>query len=134
MNQEYADITSRLGRPLWWDEVGVPRYWPFQPSLCNNIYADEVCLLRIGCQGCEEEFLVAMSWDRTDGILYKHPTLTERVEAKMIHYGDPPHHDDPAGNTENCEDYEVVEFWVRDRVKWSGWQRAPELEIVLQEE
>jgi len=41
MHTEYADITSRLGEPLWWDDVCAPRYEPFQPYLCNDIYADE---------------------------------------------------------------------------------------------
>lgn len=33
MKASYDDIISRLGRPLWWDEHGVPRYDKFQPEL-----------------------------------------------------------------------------------------------------
>lgn len=133
MNQEYKDIISRLGAPLWWDECSVPRYEAFTPDQCNDIYADEVCLLEIGCQHCGEKFLVAVSWDRTDGILQNYPTLTGRVKAGLIHWGDPPLHN-CIGDTESCDDLRVIEFWVKDRINWDGWQRVPELEGELQAE
>ena len=130
MNQEYADLISRLGPPLWWDEYSVPRYVSFAPSMCNNIYADEACLLKIACQNCGQTFLVAMSWSRMDGMLRDRPRLSETIRAGWIHWGDPPYHEDPAGNTENCEDLRVMEFWQKERF---DWERMPELEIVLQD-
>jgi len=131
MNQEYYDIISRLGPPLWWDEHSVPRYDPFDPGLCNNIYASEACLLEIGCQSCDERFLVAMSWSIYDEMLHGLHALSLKIERGLIHWGDPPYHYDLAGSTENCIDLRVVEFWKRDR---GDWYRVPELEIELEDE
>ena len=110
MNQEYHDITSRLGKPLWFDECGVPRYDPFTPRLCNDIYTDEAVLLEIACQGCYERFKVAMSRNQLERLRIAHArgeslvpaakgeayTLRDEIKDRTIHYGDPPHHDDPA--------------------------------------
>ena len=52
MLHHYRDITDKLGRPEWWDEVGAPRYCKFSPTETNNIYCDEVALLEIACQNC----------------------------------------------------------------------------------
>lgn len=62
MLEDYQDIIKRLGKPLWWDEVGCPRYEEFQPDMCNDIYAEEVLLMLIACQQCERQYKVAMSW------------------------------------------------------------------------
>jgi hypothetical protein len=182
--------------PLWWDENGVPRFDTHHPGLCPDIYADEVALLRIACQGCEREFLVQMSAcamsamaahaRETHGAIAKlldetltlgidsaHEyfgvpaiarmrairkelaerrsmqthTLAELVTTGAIHYGDPPSVGCcPAGDTMNCEDLAVVEFWRRgwdqtkaaDGVpladilhKMNTWHRVTELEIPL---
>jgi hypothetical protein len=129
MRQEYADIVSRLGPPLWWDEYSAPRYEPFDPRMCNNIYASEACLLEIACQQCGETFMVAASSDKYSEAIEGHPAMSVEIRGGWIHWGDPPFHD-CVGSTMNCEDLRVVEFWSRDRL---DWQRVPELEVVLQD-
>ena len=103
-------------QPLWWDENGVPRYKAHHPSLCPNIYATEVVLLRISCQSCDVEFEVQMSWSQSSEIMalaratevirratgirvhvgdgmIKSRSLAELVKDGSIHYGDPPRHE-----------------------------------------
>lgn len=145
MNQHYPDLIDKLGEPMWWDERGVPRYLPFRPGLLNDIYAREAVLLKISCQGCGREFIVADSYSAVDIVLDKARTLTERVKDKSIHWGDPPNINCcGAGPTMNCEDLDVLEFWrrhhneylgddgiVMDNEKYFRWKRIPELEIHL---
>jgi hypothetical protein len=66
-------------------------------------------------------------------------SLTMRVKDGAIHYGDPPRHEHGqgridiggtcAGDTMNCWDLKVMEFWTRE--KTHSWRRVPELEIDL---
>ena len=129
MLHNYPDIIERLGKPLWWDEVGCPRYDEFKPNLTNNIYAREVILLEIACANCDRKMLVAMSWCPLlplDGC----PSLRSRVTDKTVHYGDPPCFDCSCGATENCTDFRVVQFWQRANFEWS---RVPELEVDIEE-
>jgi len=123
--QDYKDITNRLGEPMWWDEAGVPRYFPFHPSYVNNIYATQVALLEIACQSCGTRFHVAMS----TGPLDAYP-LEEPVRRGFIHYGDPPNYGCcVSGPSMNCEDLRVLQFWTREFPV--TWERHPELEIAL---
>jgi hypothetical protein len=124
MNQAYEDITKRLGPPLWWDEYSVPRYDPFRPELCNDIYAIEACLLEIACQNCGERFLVAASHSINDE-MRGYARLIDRIGTGDMAWGDPPIHDDPSGNTESSDALAVVEFWTRAKGEWA---RVPELE------
>lgn len=146
MNQHYPDLIDKLGQPFWWDECGVPRYLPFDTSLLNNIYAEQAALMRIACQGCGRECLVAMSWGMMDKVVnpYSVP-LEDLVKDKSIHYGDPPNYGCCSGGpTMNCEDLAVLEFWKRnhkeyvgddgivtDNEKYFEWRRLPDLEVKL---
>jgi hypothetical protein len=128
MLASYDDIRDRIpDPPLWYDENGVPRYESHHPKFCPNIYADEVILLEIECQACHERFMVQMCsgrWRFRDGTL---AWVTFKPDGclRAPHYGDPPRHDRCAGDTMNCDDLRVVEFWER----WPDeWQRVPELE------
>ena len=47
--------------PRWWDAHGTPRFCDHHPQHSADIYATEVALLRISCQGCGHEFLVQMT-------------------------------------------------------------------------
>ena len=67
MKQDYSDITAKLGKPLWWDEAGCPRYEPFQPCMANDFYAREVALLRVACQNCQAEHIVCASLHQEAG-------------------------------------------------------------------
>jgi hypothetical protein len=105
----YEDILRRVNTPpKWWDDRGTPRFDLHTPSQCPDIYAKEVCLLRVACQCCRKEFDVQMHYDSVhlDEFIEACPTGTreERLEiaksgplayfvrTKKIHYGDPPHH------------------------------------------
>lgn len=142
MNQEYRDITSRLGEPLWYDECGVPRYDPFAPDMCNDIYADEAALLEIACQDCGARFRVAMAMgqmDRAQGAMARGDdvalmmadpsyTLSGLISHGTIHYGDPPCHG-CVGDTMNCEDIRVLEYWHRGQDTEHEWRREEGMEI-----
>ena len=127
MKQGYFDIIHRMiSGPLWWDEVGCPRYDSFDPDLANNIYAHEVVLLNIACQGCGRMFLVCMSWDSSSA----GKSLKDRIASGGIHYGDPPNRGCCVGGaTINSECHRVVEFWER-RGEFQ-WVRDRRFEISL---
>lgn len=139
MLARYEDIRKRIKEePKWFDSNGVPRYDDFHPDLSPNIYAEEVCLLKIKCQECQQEFLVEMNWSRMELVIneYSRP-LSERIKDKSIHYGDPPRHREEdsncsAGDTMNCDDVEVVQFWKQEG-KFLDWKRKKKLEIKLGE-
>jgi len=93
MHQSYRDIRDRIAEPpTWFDSDGVPRYGPFDPSMSPNIYADEVALLRIACQACQEQFLVEMhsSWRFNDNNGYSRRVMLSDRGVGNLHYGDPP--------------------------------------------
>jgi hypothetical protein len=121
MHSNYEDIRSRIPEePTWYDANGVPRYGPFKPEMCPNIYAHTVVLLRIECQYCKREFSVEMHDEVFAPI--KHP--------KNLHYGDPPVHECVGGgDTQNCDDLAVLEVWHREGI--GEWVRFPELEGLI---
>lgn len=161
MKHEYPDLIALANRlatapvavhdrapettPQWFDENGVPRFWPHDPKLCPCIYAHEVVLLEISCQACGQRFKVQMSTSSTDMLrhhmMFKdttdHPyrNLAAQVKDGSIHYGDPPRHDDNqncgAGATMNCNDLRVLEFWKNDESTDHEFKRVPELEVKL---
>ena len=121
MKPKYNDILSRISSvPLWYDSNGVPRFDPFRPDLCSNIYADEIILLKIQCQECHESFLVEMHSSKSNDLqsLEYKVIHFERYIMNPIHYGDPPRHNDCVGNTMNAESLQIVEFWKRNRFDW----------------
>lgn len=124
MKQEYDDITSRLGDPLWWDENGVPRYEPFSPRHNANIYADECALVEIACQACGHCFMVGLSSGPLGSPLHR------RILDHAVHYGDPPNYGCcGSGPTMNSEPVKVVEYWRREHV--GEWQRDGKFEVDL---
>jgi hypothetical protein len=133
MLADYADIRRRIPEPpLWFDSDGVPRYDPFHPEMCPNIYADEVALFEIECQSCGERFLVEGHGDKMDYILRNRKPLSERVADWC--YGDPPRHGGvncPAGDTMTSIPVRCVEFWRKSRTVFD-WVRVPDLEIALE--
>ena len=126
MHEGYKDIRSRLGEPLWWDDRAVPRYDPFVPQLAASVYADEVALLLIACQGCRRTFAVAATsaWPGLRG------TLLKSIREQPWCWGDPPNVECcPAGPTMNSEALAVLEYWVRDAKH--DWERMREYEGLL---
>lgn len=131
MLESYEDIRSRIPEePQWWDEHGVPRYAPFHPRHCANIYADEAVLLLIACQNCRALFRVAMSFHSVPRRAEVGLVLAEHIKNGTIHYGDPPNTGccDP-GASMNCEDLAVLEYWRRSKFEW---EREPGLERTLE--
>jgi len=146
MNASYEDIRKKIKEePLWFDTNGVPRYDKFHPSLSPNIYADEVILLEIACQRCGVRFEVEMNGENFKRLLMGEPvpSFTEKVrkfreekaEFSHIHYGDPPFHG-CVGDTMNCIDLRVLQFWKRSRSNRSffRWMRIKNYEIKLEDE
>lgn len=135
MNHHYNDIRSRIAEPpRWYDENATPRYCAFSPDETANIYADEVAFFRIACQNCGCTFDVCMSWTTFQGVIQRVQRLSEQIEARAIHYGDPPNVSCcPAGPTMNSIPLRVLEFWRRAPITPDGpdWERVPALEVVL---
>lgn len=129
MRHYYKDILHRIpDDPKWWDEYAVPRFDAFSPRDCANIYAREICLLLIECQGCRHEFHVCLSrsaWETIDTTI----SLATLVVDHDVHYGDPPNIECcPAGPTMNSVTRRVLEFW---RHPVGEWERAHDLEIEI---
>ena len=143
MNAEYEDIRSRITEPpLWFDERAVPRYGKFHPRHLANIYASEGVLMDIACQGCGQRFQVALSFlnlshDMTEWAYDEHnnriDTLAGLIQARKIHYGDPPNvRCCEAGPVMNSIPKRVIEYWRRE-MGGRDWERDPSLEIDLKD-
>ena len=134
MHCAYKDITSKLGKPLWWDERAVPRYSAFSPEDVANIYAREVALVEISCQHCDFRFPVAFSWSSSEmanGMPF--PSISERIIKKEIQYRDPPNYSDgccPSGACSMSNPVKVLEFWKYGKSP-SDWTRLTNLEVAL---
>lgn len=118
----------------WWDENGTPRFAAHDPKLCPDIYADEVALLEVACQGCDRRFAVQVSMGMRGRMTAGGAamSLESIIRSGVIHYGDPPNVDCcPAGPTMNVWDIRVIEFWTRMLEGGYVWSRVPELEINL---
>lgn len=143
---ETCDCQCRA-KPLWWDENGVPRFSAHHPELAPNIYAYEVVLLKIQCQGCGERFLVQLDWSSLDDVRrrmilpdgdHDAARLSARAREGTLDYGDPPRHAHPdptiercSGETMSSDAIGVVEFWRRTKETDHEWRRIPELERVF---
>jgi hypothetical protein len=129
MHHDFEDIRSRISEPpSWFDSNGTPRYGEFDPGACPCIYADEVALVEIACQACDQKFMVEIHRSITEhGFGW---TLASKV--RSLHYGDPPAHD-CTGDTMNCLDLRVVEFWRRKHDPMLEWERVAELEVALED-
>ena len=132
MKASYKDIKNLIkDAPKWYDENGVPRYCEHHPEACPDIYSNEVILLEIACQNCHQHFKVQMSHNEIAKHLYQKMSLSEAIKKEVIHYGDPPVHV-CAGDTMNCYDLKVVEFW--ERCNSFEWIRNKDLEIEIEQD
>lgn len=134
MRASYRDIHALTdANPKWHDWHGVPRYCDFAPEHASNIYAHEVCLLKIRCQSCHKPFHVEMHSDRAKDMMAgrQHVSLADRIRNRTIHYGDPPRHY-CGGDTMNSEPDRVLGFWHRPQP--FEWERVPELEISVEDD
>jgi hypothetical protein len=133
---DYRDITDRIaGRPLWWDEQGVPRYSEFSPGLSSNIYAVEVALVEIACSACGELFQVSFSYHPA-GFELPFPEgvdgLADAIRKREVHYVDPPNYGNcQSGPSMSCYDLRVLQYWERREKGYGDWTRDSRLEIEL---
>jgi len=124
MHENYEDILSRIDEPpKWYDQNGTPRYGDFVPHSCPNIYSSQVGLFKIACQYCHQHFTIEMHSGLFDSRQYCPPS--------KWHYGDPPTHD-CVGDTMNCDDLAVIEFWVKNTELI--WRRAKEFEVRIDDD
>ena len=130
MLRSYAEITDKMGPPLWWDGNGVPRYTPFSPE-ATGVYDCAVALVEIACQNCAKPFLVAFEYDRHGLTRRGKLKPYERPDPQRLHWGDPPNHS-CVGDTMNCEDLRVIEFWEQDDSAME-WRRIPEMEVQIEQ-
>jgi hypothetical protein len=135
MKTDYSDIVAQAGAPKWWDENGAPRYADFHPCQCG-VYVQAVALVRIACQACGHEFVVASVEHRHQRSIARVPDRDARDPWDAVgsfHYGDPPRGDhahaggDCVGDTMNSVPLEVVEFWRQGQD--FNWGRCPEYEF-----
>lgn len=140
MKPDYSDIVERCGRPLWWDPYGVPRYVEFRPERCS-VEGTDVALLRIACQACGRQFVVASQarHARDHRVQMPERTLSGRPSPwdaiGSFHYGDPPrgdpaHNDCVAGPTMNSVPLEILSFW-RLPSGLENWRRCREYEFKI---
>lgn len=129
MWRDYADIIDKLGKPLWYDDNGCPRYEFFKPEMLG-VYDDIAVYFRLKCQACDFTEDVVVSSDkmqRYDRFKDKWFTPEEAIEwYKTPHYGDPPIHY-CTGDTMNSEAIEILQFWIKPTGKF-GWERLKEFE------
>ena len=133
MHNCYEDILLKLGSPRWWDQNAVPRYCDFSPDEIPNIYATEVIYFLIQCQNCGEPFRVQMSTSGYSNVSGEYKMFTYMNDnLKYLHYGDPPNNKCCGmGSSMNCDDIEIMEFWVKNRDTDYLWERKHEYEIRL---
>lgn len=136
MHRSYKEILDRIEEPpKWWDENAVPRYVDFAPEQMG-VYDDCVVFALISCQHCAQEFKVAMSDNHMERFKYWKLWLEKdgkgaqskpnpRSIAIGFHYGDPPNHD-CVGDTENCNDIEILEVWAKNNNY--KWERHKDIE------
>jgi hypothetical protein len=132
----YDDIISRLGPPLWYDDNGTPRYEAFAVGFCN-VYDDHIALLEVACQLCDQRFVVASGYhsDRDRPPVLPHVEADNQSDpwfaAGDFDYGDPPRHDDHAGETMNSVPIRILEFWIRSSARGLPWNREPKYELTF---
>jgi len=145
MFAEFSDILSRIAEPPeWWDQNGVPRFGAFTPNNTPDIHAKEIVLFEIACQNCLRLFKVALAQsdsDRFDPFNHKKPFPRLSESIFCLEFGDPPRHEDDgkgeecgSGNSMNCLNIRVLEFWVRAPISSPDrWVRRSDLERPLED-
>lgn len=122
----YKDLRTRLGKPLWIDQHGVPRYDEFTPQDAAEIYNDFVLVMDVKCQSCGKMFKCVTSIAKHSLWLKSTPVepTTKNILSHLFGWGDAPWHtqhgdeDDFNGQcagTAMSTDYVASEFWVRGK-------------------
>lgn len=79
--------------------------------MANDIYAREVVLLLVSCQGCDAASVVCVS----EGVRDPRP-LRERPQP--LAYGDPPERCCRMGSSMSSETRQVLEVWALEEFQW----------------
>jgi len=127
--RDILELADRVGiEPVWWDEHGVPRFAPFDPTALG-VYDRFAVLGEVMCAACGKYMRVGIGRPKnsfTYGRLsrYDMGTMKELIKA----WGDPPRHDDQriglrghgcAGETMVCDPVRVVGTWERGKnLQW----------------
>jgi len=128
VHHSYEDILDRVSEPpTWWDCNGTPRFGEFSPDKSPNIYAREVILLEIACQGCLTRFRVELNIGPYDLVKGQDGGMEfDSFATTTPFYGDPPNTGCcPSGPTMSSYSSHIVEFWRR--ADWN-WNRRSDLE------
>jgi len=128
VNARYDDIEDRLGKPLWWDQHGCPRYARFAPELVT-VYAQVASLIEVACQACSKRFTVGQP-GLTAGEIVMSTALQGLTKADFernlqrfpLEYGDVQGHGRCAGETMTTDLIRVLELWSREK---GAWQLVP---------
>jgi len=118
MNRYYHEILAGMEYPpVWFDELGVPRWIPFRPNEVADVYAREAALVLIACQGCGHLFEVAFSSFIKDRI-------ASSIQDRSLFYGDPPNiRCCEVGPTMCSETKKVLQYWRRTDFEWCRDER-----------
>ncbi len=125
MKQDYNDILKIAGNPIFWDQVGVPRYEIFRPSLSADIYAYAVLLVEIACQTCNKTFDCVVSFQKLN---------TGSISLNLgseIAYGDPPYHNHQAGESQTSIFLSIKEYWDRSGMPSGSWKNQETKKAIL---
>lgn len=140
MKANYSDIKALTEQePQWFDSNGVPRYCAFSPEHSPNIYADEVALLEVECQGCNATFQVEVHSDisiraarREWAFDEDNISLEDQIKKGTVTYGDPPIHPGcGSGLAMLSITARVAQFW---KLEHGDWCRVRKLENAVQKE
>lgn len=144
MLPDYTDIKALAAsvghEPDWYDAHGVPRYATFEPRMLG-VYDHFAVLAKIGCQGCDETFLVGEGKGHMDVAWWEDDPRLPVLEdlAVNYHYGDPPRHGGCMGETMGSFAVEMVEVWtmedyastINEEHRMPQWERVPKYEGVV---
>ena len=111
MKNDFKALYHSDNEPVWWDEVGKPRYTKFSPQDVDDNNASQVALLLISCSVCDTMFNVAVSHNETNVI---GNNLISLAEGQTISYGDPPAYDGccKVGATISSITVKIIGLWV----------------------
>lgn len=135
----YRDIKERLGKPVWYDRHGVPRYSEINPSDAAEIYCDCVVQLRVRCQDCGKVFNCVTAASKCNLNFSNPVTWFEEFQSDPLKHsagwGDAPWHDadgDECGFESQCAgttmrtDWNVVTWWLKENFDWVEKPVPPE--------
>jgi hypothetical protein len=126
MRARYPDLIALAPTPpIWWDELGVPRFVAFAPTLRADLYATEIALVRVCCSGCGAMHDVATSCNPAANASVR--SLASRAsEGRLPTIEAPAFGCCDAGPMRFLEPIRILQFWRL--LGPGGWARSVALE------